>query len=126
MERLTNAIALNAMVMSLTTMVVPVLAGNLIAAIGVESVYYVIAGMYILAVFFTTRLPKIEVPPRGRQTTVLGDIRDGFKYVFDNRVILVLLSPLLLYHNPRHADSVHHAHIRQGRVRGGPLTAWAC
>ena len=91
MERLTNAIALNAMVMSLTTMVVPVLAGNLIAAIGVESVYYVIAGMYVLAVFFTTRLPKIEIPPRGRQTTVLGDIRDGFKYVFDNRVILVLL-----------------------------------
>ena len=91
MERLTNAIALNAMVMSLTTMVVPVLAGNLIAAIGVESVYYVIAGMYLLAVFFTTRLPKVEIPARGRQTTVLGDIRDGFSYVFDNRVILVLL-----------------------------------
>lgn len=91
MERLTNAIALNAMVMSLTTMVVPVLAGSLITAIGVESVYYVIAGMYLLAVLFTTRLPKIEVPPRGRQTTVLGDIRDGFSYVFDNRVILILL-----------------------------------
>ena len=91
MERLTNAIALNAMVMSLTTMAVPVLAGRLIADIGVESVYYVIAGMYLLAVLFTTRLPKVEVPPRGRQTTVLGDIRDGFSYVLDNRVILVLL-----------------------------------
>ena len=91
MDRLTNAIALNAMVMSLTTMAVPVLAGRLIADIGVESVYYVIAVMYLLAVFFTTRLPKVEVPPRDRKTTVLGDIRDGFRYVFDNRVILVLL-----------------------------------
>ena len=91
MDRLTNAIALNAMVMSLTTMAVPVLAGRLIADIGVESVYYVIAVMYLLAVFFTTRLPKVEIPPRDRKTTVLGDIRDGFRYVFDNRVILVLL-----------------------------------
>ena len=91
MDRLTNAIALNAMVMSLTTMAVPVMAGTLIAELGVEPVYYVIAGMYVLAVLFTTRLPKVEVPPRGRQTTVLGDIRDGFRYVFDNRVILVLL-----------------------------------
>ncbi|MDE2860172.1 MAG: MFS transporter [Chloroflexota bacterium] len=91
MDRLTNAVALNAMVMSLTTMAVPVMAGTLIAEIGVESVYYVIAGMYVLAVLFTTRLPKVEVPPRGRQTTVFGDIRDGFRYVFDNRVILVLL-----------------------------------
>ncbi len=91
MDRLTNAIALNAMVMSLTTMAVPVLAGRLIADIGVESVYYVIAVMYLLAVFFTTRLPKVEIPARGRQTTVIGDIRDGFRYVFDNRVILVLL-----------------------------------
>ena len=91
MDRLTNAIALNAMVMSLTTMAVPVMAGTLIAEIGVEPVYYVIAGMYVLAVLFTTRLPKVEVPPRGRQTTVFGDIRDGFRYVFDNRVILVLL-----------------------------------
>ena len=91
MDRLTNAIALNAMVMSLTTMVVPALTGSLIKYLGVDSVYYIIAGMYVLAVLFTTRLPKVEVPPRGRQTTVLGDIRDGFSYVFDNRVILVLL-----------------------------------
>ena len=91
MDRLTNAIALNAMVMSLTTMAVPVMAGTLIAEIGVESVYYVIAGMYVLAVLFTTRLPKVEVPPRSSHATVIGDIRDGFSYVFDNRVILVLL-----------------------------------
>ena len=91
MERLTNAVALNSMVMSLTTMAAPALAGRLIADLGVESVYYVIAGMYVLAVLFTGLLPKVVTPPRGRRTTVLGDIRDGFKYVLDNRVILVLL-----------------------------------
>ncbi len=91
MERVPNAVALNAMVMSLTTMAAPALAGRLITAVGIETVYYVIAGMYVLAVFFTGRLPKVEVPARPRRASVLGDIRDGFRYVFDNRVVLVLL-----------------------------------
>ena len=91
MDRLTNAIALNSMVMSLTTMAAPALAGFLIKYLGVEWVYYLIAGMYVLAVLFTTRLPKVEIPRRDRRATVLGDIRDGLSYVLDNRVILVLL-----------------------------------
>ena len=90
-DRLMNAVALNSMGMSLTTMIAPAIAGGLIAAIGIGAVYYVMAGIYAGAIFFTGLLPRLETPSRGASASVLGDIRDGFRYLFSNRVILLLI-----------------------------------
>ena len=91
MGRIQNAIALNSMVMSLSFMVFPAVAGVLIAAVGIEAVYYTISGMYLGGLFFTQLLPKLEVVSRDAPTTILGDIRDGLKYVSSNRIILLLM-----------------------------------
>ena len=90
-DRMMNAVALNAMGISLTTMLAPGIAGGLIAVLGIESVYFIIAGMYGCAVLFTGLLPKIEVQVRSASSTVVGDIKDGFKYVLTNRAIAMLL-----------------------------------
>lgn len=91
MERLQNAVALNSMVMGLTTMVAPAFAGGLIGALGIELVYYVIAGMFVVALFFTHLLPKLERISPNRQASILSDMKDGLKYAASNRVIFLLL-----------------------------------
>ena len=88
---LMNAIALNAMVISITTMTAPAVAGGLIAIFGIESVFFVIAVLYAGSIFFTGLLPHIDVPPRPSDSTVLNDIKAGFQYVFWNRAILTLI-----------------------------------
>ena len=90
-DRLMNAIALNSMGMSLTAMLAPAVAGGLIAAIGIEPLYYLLAGINAGAMFFIWLLPRLETPSRGVSASVLGDIKDGFRYLFSNRVILLLL-----------------------------------
>ena len=91
MERLQNAVALNSMVMSLTTMVAPAFAGSLIGALGIEVVYYAIAGMFVAGLFFTQLLPKLEKASAGRQASIMSDMKDGLRYAASNRVILLLL-----------------------------------
>ncbi len=91
MDRLQNAIALNSMVMSLSFMAAPALAGILIAVVGIETVYYIISGMYLGGLFFTQLLPKLEAAARGKSATILGDIKAGLKYVSSNRIILLLM-----------------------------------
>ena len=88
---LMNAIALNAMVISITTMTAPAVAGGLIAIFGIESVFFVIVVLYAGSIFFTGLLPHIDVPPRPSDSTVLNDIKAGFQYVFWNRAILTLI-----------------------------------
>ena len=88
---LMNAIALNAMVISITTMAAPALAGGLIAIFGIESVFFVIALLYAGAIFFTGLLPHIDAPPRRSDSTVLNDIKAGLEYVLWNRAILTLI-----------------------------------
>ena len=91
MERLQNAVALNSMVMGLTTMVAPAFAGGLIGTLGIETVYYVIAGMFVIALFFTHLLPKLERTSTNRQASILSDMKDGLKYAASTRVIFLLL-----------------------------------
>ena len=92
MERLQNAVALNSMVMGLTTMVAPAFAGGLIELLSIELVYYVIAGMFVAALFFTQMLPKLEPGTGGRRTSMLGEMKDGLRYAASNRVIIMLLA----------------------------------
>lgn len=88
--RLMNAIALNAMIMSLTTMLAPAMAGGLIVSFGTANLFYVTAVMYALSVYFTGLVPHTESGNRGSSSVAI-DIRDGIKYVLLNRPILLLV-----------------------------------
>ena len=91
-ERLMNAVALNSLGMSLTTMLAPAAAGGFIALAGVGGVYFVIGGMCAVAIFVTALLPKYPVESTGPKKSVLADIGGGIRYLRDNTVIVSLLA----------------------------------
>jgi MFS family permease len=86
-ERLLNAVALNSMGMSLTTMIAPAAAGLLWTLVGVDGVYFIVAGMYLGAVILTGMSGGMPRP----SGNVFAELRAGLKYVFANRLLLNLL-----------------------------------
>ncbi len=101
-EQLMNAVALNTLGMNSLRLMAPALAGFLVDFFGIgdgiggfASVYYVMTGMYIVAVGFILLMPKVgTISLQGRGA--LADVIDGFKYVRRDPTILVLLLITLL------------------------------
>ena len=95
-ERLGNAMALNAMGMSATTLVAPAVAGVLYGniygyvPIGPDGVYYTITAMCVIATLLTGRLPKLTGGGTGR-AGVLSDIRAGLSYIRRSPLVMALL-----------------------------------
>lgn len=94
-DKVTNAIALSAGGMSLTAVAAPAIAG-FVYGLGPEYVYFIIAGMFGLAVLVTGRIPK--VPPEASEPgkKVLSEVGAGFRYVRGNRIVLLLISSSLV------------------------------
>jgi MFS family permease len=89
-DRLMNAMALNALGMSVTTMAAPAIAGGLIAAIGADGAYYVMAGMNAASVFFIGFLPKLIQSESRLKTSILSEMGQGFRYMRSNSAIRIL------------------------------------
>ncbi len=90
-ERLSNAIALNAMAMGLMTLVAPGLGGVLYEVTGPEGVYLFVTGMAVLAVIFTGLVPRIYPPADEQKQSVVENVIAGFRYIRGNRLVTVLL-----------------------------------
>ncbi len=90
-DRLSNAIALNAMAMSLMTLVAPAIGGGIYALSGAEGVYLVITGMNLVAVVFTSMIPKMYPDPGKAGMSVLQNIRAGFAYIWSRPLVRLLL-----------------------------------
>ena len=90
-DRLTNAFAINAMGMSVTTLAAPAVAGVLYAVTGPDVVYYVVAAIAITSVWPTALLPKIAGGAPAGTATLLEDIRAGLVYMRHTQLVLVLL-----------------------------------
>lgn len=87
-----NAIALNASAMSLMTLIAPGISGVIYARVGVATTYFVIAGLNAVAVLLTARLPRMTGSTAAQPARrVLSEMKDGIKYTFSNRTVLVLL-----------------------------------
>ena len=86
-----NAAALSALVMSVTTMAAPALAGPLAGWLGMATLYAVIGAMFLAAMAFTSLMHKHypEGGPSGRSP--VGDIVLGFQYIRRDTVIMLLL-----------------------------------
>ena len=89
--QLTNAMALDAMGMSVTTLMAPAIAGLLYNAINPDGVYYVVTGMCAGAVLLTGLLPKIEGSTGTGRAGVLNDIKAGLSYIRGNSLVMALL-----------------------------------
>jgi MFS family permease len=114
--RLTNAVALNMAAMNVTRMGVPALGGLLVAFIGAEGVFFVMAALIFVAMFTLTPVKKhamsdadkevlrqqeqagfggIARTQQGNARSIGGgfrDVADGIRYISQDRVVLVLLA----------------------------------
>ena len=90
-ERLMNAMALSNLGHNFFRLMAPALAGSLIAVFDFNVVYFVMTGMYLVAVGFVILMPHTgAMTIRGRGT--LRDIRDGFDYIRRETLIFLLLA----------------------------------
>jgi MFS family permease len=100
LDRLTNAIALNASTMNTMRLLAPALAGVLLAVIGAGWVYVMMASLYAMAVLTMTRVP-VRMPAgsqagaagRGRRGRGgLNDIREALAYLRTQPTLIMLLA----------------------------------
>jgi MFS family permease len=93
-EHIMNAVALNGAVMNVNQIGAPAIAGFMVAASGIESVYYMMVGLFLVAAALlfpmragNTRKKDVSRPKR----SVLGDIKDGLVYVRSNHTLFMIL-----------------------------------
>ncbi|TFG47434.1 MAG: MFS transporter [Candidatus Brocadiia bacterium] len=89
-EQIMNAVALNAMGLNFFRLMAPAAAGFLIDAIGFKAVYYTMAGIYLPAVVLISFMPltgTIRIGGGG----ALASIKEGFRYVFRETTVLLIL-----------------------------------
>ena len=89
-EQLMNAVALNTLGMNVLRLMAPAAAGFLIDAFDFKAIYYTMTGMYLVAVLFVSFIPltgKMSIRGGG----VLADIKMGFKYIFHETTLLLIL-----------------------------------
>ncbi len=90
-ERLSNAVALNAMAFSITTVVAPGIGGVIYGFGGPEAAYLTVTGMTAAGVLITGMLPRMYPSGESRKQSVLSNIKGGFSYFWQNRVVKLLL-----------------------------------
>lgn len=90
-EHLLNAIALNSAAFNSARIIGPVLAGILIAVVGMSGCFY-LNGISFLAVITALLLIKnITVVKKNNNTVLFDDLLEGLRFIRDNRLILVLI-----------------------------------
>ena len=105
LDRLTNAIALSTSGMNTARLLLPGLAGGLVAALGggdgnidpAKWVYLTMAALYVWSASVIT-LIKVEdrAPDEESQGSILSDLSSGFRYVLRTPIIAMLLGCNLL------------------------------
>ncbi len=89
-RRLTGAMALTMTAMNVTRVVGPALAGTFIAAAGVTAAYSTNVALYALALAGMMAVRPAPVADRA-EDSLLQNMIEGFRYVREHRLVLVLL-----------------------------------
>lgn len=118
MDRMMNAVALNMGGMNFMRLFAPAGGGVLLATVGADFVYFLMAGLYLFSVVTLSKVSTVAAAAgragaagmpssaargeggrragRARAGGGLRDVVEGFRYVGRNRIILLLLSSNLL------------------------------
>jgi MFS family permease len=82
---LANALSLNAGVVQLARVVGPAVAGILIATVGSAECFVLNATSYLVIIVCVTLLDGSAIIPRARVARAKGQVREGFRYILDQR-----------------------------------------
>ncbi len=95
-ERLSNAIALNSAAVNVNRILGPAGAGVLIAPLGIGGVYFVSAGIYIVALTATILIRVPRVAAKLKKKSIFSDMTEGFRYVYSQKSIFALIMLALI------------------------------
>ena len=90
-DGLANAIALQSGGMNAARVVGPVLGGLLVAVSGLRGAYAVAIVLYFTALVAISRIGPAPVEGRVERSSVLSDMREGFSFAWNHRVLRMLL-----------------------------------
>ena len=90
-----NALSLNAAGQNINRLMAPVIAGFLVEITGFGTLYFTMAGLYLVATLIMVRLPKTGVVSL-RGGGALREALEGLKYVRKNTTVLILLLTTLV------------------------------
>ena len=86
-----SAMALNMAGVNVMRVVAPAVAGLLIASVGVEVVYAINLGFYVIALAAMLGVAKVRPPERAREVTIVASLVEGVRYVARHEVVGVML-----------------------------------
>lgn len=86
---LSNALALNNAGMNFNRLMAPALGGLLIGTVGPQAGYFVMAALFVVAVFLTAQLPTVVAT--STREGFLAKMRNGIAYIREDKIILSLL-----------------------------------
>ncbi len=90
-ERVGNAVALNAMAMSLMNVAAPGI-GGLIYGIGSPAAAYItVTALMVVGVAVTSMIPKMYPDKAIEKKSVIADIKGGFSYARQNQIVRIML-----------------------------------
>ena len=90
-DGLQSALALSMAGMNATRIVGPAAGGFLISIGGVDAAYALGVGLFLVSLLFMLLVERSRPVPRAIPQTLARGVQEGFQYVRDQRVILVLL-----------------------------------
>lgn len=90
-DQITNALALNAALISGMVLVAPPIAGAIYAFAGPDIAYYTISGLVLIAMVLVGMIPSTEGKSTKSEATIIKDITDGLSHIRSNKLIMVLL-----------------------------------
>ncbi len=91
LRALGNAMALSMSAMNAARVLGPVVGGLLIAAVGIERTYALSISLYLAAIACMFAVRPAPPHPDARALPILDGIREGFRFVRDDRTIAALL-----------------------------------
>jgi MFS family permease len=95
-EMIMNALALNTTGTNTFRLVAPAVAGFLIDALGFAAVFYIMAGLYLVAILLTAFIP--ESPKKTAQTrSTMVEAGQGLVYLWGQRIIFLVLTYAIFY-----------------------------
>jgi MFS family permease len=95
-DTLMNALALNTMGTNVFRLVAPAAAGFIVDLAGFAAVFYVMAGLYGLAVILTAFIPNTHKPSVHLRSTI-AEAGEGLSYIWKHQLIFLILSYAICY-----------------------------
>jgi MFS family permease len=86
-EEVPNAVAMNSLQFNLARMLGPVLAGLALATVGAAACFFLNGISFLAVVAALVAIRPVAVPPREKKTTMVQDIREGLRFLEENRAI---------------------------------------